>query len=763
MKNLVHFMAVFLFSVASMAAQTPAAIKLDLSGFNHIPATAVQLNHDDEQWLKQKGKITVAVIPPDTPPLTLNTVTNRYRGMNADYLALMQRSLNVPVSVVHFPDEPTAIASLNAGSVDLILTDLIYQPQNRKDVLVTRPVFYSWPTLITSLTHVMEPLRSEQFVTIATTNNYPPESFIKQSFPNAQIIPFDKPYDALSSVAHGQYDYYMGDNLTSSAIISQDFNMALSMVKFWNQDQKESVFLVSPQQERLKAILDSFISALDETTHNQITQGWIDKGNISFVIDKLALSPQESRWLAQNRTLKILINPYFVPFTMVDSNLEVRGVIGDILNLISLQTGLVFEPVVVKSDKEMLKELDKGSWHLVQAETYDLGHNEKLAFTHPFITSPFVVVVKNSVEQAAALTSDMKVAISFNHPLLKQLQAQYPSIRWTIVENSSVAVNLVANGRVDASISNQLTTRYLSEHYYPNQLKYSPVPGVTPAAIVFAMPNGASELRGILDKALDNIPQKEILQLTGKWVKLPEITIDTWDLYNKQFYQLAALATLLVISTLVWGIYLSTEIRKRKRAQQRLKAQLQFRNTLSNAIPIPVYEVTLAGKLQHYNQAFLSFFTAPVQEKIIDSVYDSRHPFASLFLTIGNEISQGLQPAEVIVHDFILSNGHEERQIRHWMTLCAMPDDEPSVIICGWQDVTEIKALMAALKGEKDKAEQANEEKRTFLARMSHEIRTPVSGIVGFLELLQHSSGIVDEQDKTSVQQAWNASRSRWR
>ncbi|WP_230852798.1 hypothetical protein, partial [Citrobacter amalonaticus] len=73
------------------------------------------------------------------------------------------------------------------------------------------------------------------------------------------------------------------------------------------------------------------------------------------------------------------------------------------------------------------------------------------------------------------------------------------------------------------SISNQLTARYLSEHYYPDQLSWIPLTGEEPAAISFAVPRSEPELRLILDKALDDIPQKEVLQIVSKWIRLPDV------------------------------------------------------------------------------------------------------------------------------------------------------------------------------------------------------------------------------------------------
>lgn len=147
------------------------------------------------------------------------------------------------------------------------------------------------------------------------------------------------------------------------------------------------------------------------------------------------------------------------------------------------------------------------------------------------------------------------------------------------------------------------------------------------------MPRSEPELRQILDKALDDIPQKEVLQIVSKWIRLPDVKIDTWELYNRPFYLVATLASLLVLSTLLWAVYLVREVRIRKRSQR-------------------------------------------------------------------------------------------------------------------------------LLREERNRALRANEEKREFLSHMSHEIRTPVSAIMGFLELLQFSPAKFSPEDKASVDQAAQASRS---
>ena len=69
------------------------------------------------------------------------------------------------------------------------------------------------------------------------------------------------------------------------------------------------------------------------------------------------------------------------------------------------------------------------------------------------------------------------------------------------------------------------------------------------------------------------------------------------------------------------------------------------------------------------------------------------------------------------------------------------------------------ETLTQALCDERERAEQANRAKSTFLATMSHEIRTPVSAIIGLLELSVNTAGQPPEKDDP-VRVAWESART---
>lgn len=56
-----------------------------------------------------------------------------------------------------------------------------------------------------------------------------------------------------------------------------------------------------------------------------------------------------------------------------------------------------------------------------------------------------------------------------------------------------------------------------------------------------------------------------------------------------------------------------------------------------------------------------------------------------------------------------------------------------------------VRARTLDLEASRDEAERANRVKTDFIATMSHELRTPMNGVIGMIELLQHS-GLTPEQ-----------------
>ncbi len=89
-------------------------------------------------------------------------------------------------------------------------------------------------------------------------------------------------------------------------------------------------------------------------------QNWLNRGDLSFLNTPLPFSAEEQRWLQKHRRVRLLVNPYFPPFTPVDDEDELRGIMADMLNIFSLQTGLQFEPILVRNRHDLAKRMERG-------------------------------------------------------------------------------------------------------------------------------------------------------------------------------------------------------------------------------------------------------------------------------------------------------------------------------------------------------------------------------------------------------------------
>ncbi|MCU8669932.1 histidine kinase, partial [Klebsiella pneumoniae] len=104
------------------------------------------------------------------------------------------------------------------------------------------------------------------------------------------------------------------------------------------QQEQHNRFVTRDDRPELHQLFDRFIHAVDSDTAMRIMQNWLNRGDLSFLNTPLTFSPEEQRWLQKHRRVRLLVNPYFPPFTLVDNEDELRGIMADMLNIVSLQT-----------------------------------------------------------------------------------------------------------------------------------------------------------------------------------------------------------------------------------------------------------------------------------------------------------------------------------------------------------------------------------------------------------------------------------------
>lgn len=711
--------------------------RLSLPAHSDYAANIVKLNDADQLWLAEKGTLTIGLYGPLHPPLSLVKGVNTLSGINSEYILLLKENLKINVDIKYFTSFEMLIAAINNGEVDLALPSIVDQRITDSTLVVSKPLIYSYPSLIARKDESMKPLHSDDNITLAVTGDYPDREFIHSLFKNATIVEFDSVFKALCSVDNGSSDFYFGNNLEAGYFLFFDFDNSLDIMKTWGNERLTVSFFMNKNNSRLLRIINLFIGSITPKVQSKLVESWMGFGNISFYGGPLPLAKQEEKWIEDNKKVRVIINPYHFPFTMVDANMQLRGITGDMLDLAHIKTGLDFEPVIAKSNKDIAELLNTGGWDLHPAAVYSDERSKKVLFTHPFLSTPFVIVVKEDSTTFPDIKPGMKIAIPSDHILISALEKKYPKVKFIKSDNSSMTINMLSNGEADAAISTKLTANYYIEHYNPGKLYYYIMPDIPYAEVAFAVPSDAYELRDILNKVLDDIPKEQIVRLSSKWLNMPNIQVDTWDMYKNEFYLVIFFSTLLLGSSLLWGAYLLKQTRMRKDSERNLQEQLNFSSTLASSIPLPLYVITLDGELTKFNPAFSSFFTTKIQPEPGMFISESSHPLFPVFNILQRDVESGLVKENIVSYNTQINNGSENRYVTHWFTLFETSESTPPLLICGWKDMTESQNLTDALMVESVKAIDAKQAKGVFLARMSHELRTPVSAIIGFLELIR--------------------------
>ena len=237
------------------------------------------------------------------------------------------------------------------------------------------------------------------------------------------------------------------------------------------------------------------------------------------------LSTTERTWLDQHDSISVAFDGDFPPYSFINDNGDLEGYALDVFKLLSEQTGL------------KLNIHPEQQWHKLYDLARSTGDNstpidvvatmvdreqrqEWFRFTAPYIYKSLVIIDRNEDSRITHRQdiAGKTVALVRDYQYAADVIAEFPSTKPLYVDTLLDALNAVSVGDADAAITFLGAGHFYRSKYLLTNLKYAAVYDKESANESIAVRKSAPQLVGILQKALNQIPEAKLHALRSKWL-----------------------------------------------------------------------------------------------------------------------------------------------------------------------------------------------------------------------------------------------------
>ncbi|WJV21305.1 MULTISPECIES: ATP-binding protein [Pseudomonas] len=558
------------------------------------------LSEADRQWLASRGPLTIGVALPDYPPLGMLDV-NRFQGITADYLALL---FEVPPHVRLFASRQAALAALHNGEIDLVGGGSAVDAEDH-GLLLTQAYEPNQPVLVTAESRPFDPEKTG--TRLGVFAGYRAEEKVSAAYPNSQVLPFVSPLRALEALSLGEVDGVIDDAVSAHYLININYLLDLHIENFAPVESRGFGFLVRASDTRLHGVIERALPSIRSRHSEKILRNWSAGSSLRLTQQRVKLAPAENRWLAAHPEIPVSVSDSLGALGQLDSGGQVRGIGPDYLKLISQRSGLTFRPVRAQNYTEMKAQITQGHTLMTSVTSADPDTEADMDILLPYLRSSVVLMAgpRSARTQGSPFHSleDLQgkrlasVPGYFINPIIQQ---DYPDIRLQIYPNFLEAMRSVDDGRSDAFIGSDYTGRFLSAQRFNNRLRVIGILDEFSRPVSLGVLKGQEELRSILEKAQVAITPEEVADIVAHWEpRISTTGSHFWRDHRSNILRLGGVFGLLVLLSLIWGFYLTRQVRKTRQAEGELalarekaeaanEAKSVFLSTMSHEIRTPL-------------------------------------------------------------------------------------------------------------------------------------------------------------------------------
>jgi len=331
-------------------------------------------------------------------------------------------------------------------------------------------------------------------------------------------------------------------------------------------------FAVRKDWPELATIIDKALDSISESERLKILGKWVHTEPGQVQPQRLVLSAEEKAWLAENKNIRLGVDPNWPPFEFFDAARIYSGISSAYVRLLNDKLNLNMTPVPDISWYEIMQRARKGGVDVLPCVARTPERAKFLHFTKPYLRFPIVIVTRQDAPFISAVSGyeDGKVAVVKGYATQEYLQRDYPDRRFYLADDIDGALKAVSKGKRDAFVGNLASFTYAVQKLGLTNLKVMATTRYR-YDLGFAVRNDWPELVRILDKSLAAIPEPEKSSMHNRWINVRFERQFDWMLVFKIVLPIILVGAIILATFIKWNRTLSKEVSERKLAESALK------------------------------------------------------------------------------------------------------------------------------------------------------------------------------------------------
>jgi len=546
-------------------------------------------SEEESLYIKENPEVVASMVK-TFPPFAFKE-DNEYKGFIFDLLKLLSKT-----SGLHFKNQlakswSESINSFKSKEVDIIFS--LSHTKKREAFTLFTDSYFDIPIMI----YVHEDFKNYKGIKSFSGKKvgYMKEIYYEKELKklyNVQLVPFKKPIELYDALANKKIDIAIHNLITANHIIN---TRKLDKIKLADEflvpgmKKEDTRIGVVKEKPLLHTIIQKSLSAISEEEWSKLYSKWVGDYASSIISPKqknlLMLSAEEKTYLQQKSTIKMCVDPDWMPLEMIDKNKKHIGVAAQILNLATMRTNIRLELQPTSSWIETLQKAKNKECDIVSLAMKTKSRLENFNFTKPYLTLPLAVATRDNelfVENIETIKErPLGVIKGFAH--IELLKEKYPGINIYEVKNILDGLKKVHSGELFGIID---TVGALAYTIQKNGLTKIKITGHFNENLELGIASRKDEplLNPIMQKMINTVEESEKQNIYNSWYAVKyEKNVD-YELLRK----ILSVVVLIIIGFLIWNVRINQE-RKKAKESNRLKSE--FVANISHEIRTPLNAV----------------------------------------------------------------------------------------------------------------------------------------------------------------------------